>query len=324
MAAWCARFCKLPRRTQKSTEQKPAKQKEGDVRFVVNGKVKPRLLNDLYSAVEWNTQGERTHAKTKAMLQTSPCYVAAWVGTRLVGFGRISADPYKAQVLDVMTHPECWKRGIASGIMTRLLDYARDRFLGVTLIAAGGLEPFYTRFGFEVADAKSDVLMFLSEEPQDTSPATPIDASWYERPEGISERLAAGGVVVRVEGERLKVALVVEAGLGHAILPKGGLEKGESVLKAAEREIAEEGGLSGLTMVLKLGVRERLSYRKKRWSVTHYFLFSTTQIEGTPTDEGRNYGLEWHDLDNLPPMLWPEQRALIETNKETIRMFLAP
>ena len=292
---------------------------------MVNGALNADLLNDLYAAVEWNTRGERTSAKTEAMLQTSPCYVAAWSGEQLIGFGRILADPYTAQILDVMTHPQSWKKGIASGVIERLLDFARGRFLGVTLVAAGGLEPFYTRFGFEVADAKRDVLMLLSDVPETQgAQEDEIGASWYERPQGVPERLAAGGVVVRTEGERLKVALVREAGLGRVILPKGGVDEGESIIEAAEREIAEEAGISDLRMVLKLGVRERLSYNKKRWTVTHYFLFSTQQVAGTPTDEGHDYALEWHDLDLLPPMFWPEQRALVETNKETIRMFLTP
>lgn len=298
---------------------------EAEVRFVVNDeRLSATVLNDLYAAVEWNARGERTHAKTAALLRTSPCYVAAWSEGRLVGFGRILADPYTAQILDVMTHPESWKKGVASGVMTRLLDYAKGRSLDVTLVAASGLEGFYTRFGFEVANPQSDVLMFFRG-AQEVAKRTGIDESWYEHPNNkVSERLAAGGVVVRAEGERLKVALVREAGLDRVILPKGGVEAGEDVLAAARREIEEEAGLAELEMVLKLGVRERLSYNKKRWTVTHYFLFSTAQVEGTPSDDAHDYKLEWHDLDDLPPMFWSEQRALIETNRETIKMFLAP
>ncbi len=295
------------------------------MRFVVNDeRLTPDLLNDLYAAVEWNAGSERTEAKTRATLQTSSLYVAAWSGEQLVGFGRVLADPYTAQILDVMTRPDSWKKGVASGVMARLLDFARGRSLDVTLVATGGLEPFYARFGFEVADPASDVLMVLSDEPESVPQDAEIDASWYERPEGVYKRVAAGGVVVRAEGERLKVALVREAGLGRVILPKGGVEAGEDLLEAARREIAEEAGINDLHMVIKLGVRERLTYNKKRWTVTHYFLFSTEQVEGVPSDEGHAYSLEWHDLDVLPPMFWPEQRALIETNRETIEMFLAP
>ena len=185
--------------------------------------------------MEWNThehnKGERTEAKTKEMLQTSPCYIAAWSDGQLVGFGRILADPYVAQILDVMTHPDYWKRGIASGVTERLLDFARGRYLGVSLVAAGGLEGFYTRFGFEVANPESDVLMFLSERPKRE---TPIDESWYERPEEVSERLAAGGVVVRVEGERLKVALVREAGLDQYNLAERGRRAWRRPLRGGE------------------------------------------------------------------------------------------
>ena len=296
--------------------------------MVNDERLEAAALNDLYTAVDWNADNERTEAKTSAMLQASPCFVAAWVEDQLVGFGRILADPYNAQILDVMTHPDYWKRGVASGVMERLLEFARGQFPSVMLIAGGGLEAFYTRFGFVAANPQSGVLMFLSYESEDESPRntqnTLIDESWYERPEGVRERLNAGGVVVRLEKDNLKVAFVHETGQERLFLPKGGVEAGENLLTAARREITEEAGVSDLTMVIKLGVRERMSYKKTYWSVTHYFLFSTEQIEGTPTDEEHEYRLEWHDLDRLPPLVWPEQRALIETNRETIKMFLAP
>ena len=294
--------------------------------MVNDERLEAAALNDLYTAVDWNIDNERTEAKTSAMLQASPCFVAAWADEKLVGFGRILADPYNAQILDVMTHPDYWRRGVASGVMERLLGFTRGQFSGVMLIAGGGLESFYTRFGFAAANPQNGVLMFLSyESEQDgTEQDTPIDESWYERPDDVRERLNAGGVVVSVEDDVLKVAFVHEAGQERLFLPKGGVETGEDLLTAARREIAEEAGLSDLTMVIKLGVRERLSYKKTYWSVTHYFLFSTEQLEGTPTDEGHEYRLEWRDLDHLPPMMWPEQKALIETNRETIKMFLAP
>ena len=152
---------------------------------------------------------------------------------------------------------------------------------------------------------------------------TTIDESWYQRLPGMRERVGAGGVVVRREAGRLLVALVRGDGLSGLLIPKGGVERGETVEEAARREIAEEAGLTDLLLLDNLGARERQSYSRDRWQVTHYFLFLTSQIAGAPTDPRHEYSVEWHPLDALPSMFWPEQRALIEENAARIAQALA-
>ncbi len=77
-------------------------------------------------------------------------------------------------------------------------------------------------------------------------------------------------------------------------------------------------------MIGPLGTRERLSYNKARWITTHYFLFLTAQVDGMPTDTKHHYGLVWYPIDALPPLFWPEQQALIATNRDTIIARLEP
>ena len=150
-----------------------------------------------------------------------------------------------------------------------------------------------------------------------------IDESWYTRLEGVPGRTSAGGVVVRREGDRLLVALVGGEGARKGyILPKGGVEPGESLEEAARREIEEEAGLSQLTLLKELGTQGRLNWAKTCWTTVHYFLFSTGQVEGKPTDEEYEYRLEWFPLDALPDLFWPEQRRLIEENHEAIKAAL--
>jgi 8-oxo-dGTP pyrophosphatase MutT (NUDIX family) len=61
------------------------------------------------------------------------------------------------------------------------------------------------------------------------------------------------------------------------------------------------------------------------WVQTHYFLFTTTQKDGIPTDTQHHDAVWWFPLDDLPAMLWPEQRRLIETHRETCEtVFSAP
>jgi ADP-ribose pyrophosphatase YjhB (NUDIX family) len=139
-----------------------------------------------------------------------------------------------------------------------------------------------------------------------------VDQSWYRKPLGIQEDVSAGGVVLRMVEGRPMVALVSEAGLSHYFLPKGHVEPGEDLQSAARREIEEEAGLSDLKLREELGVYERLNYTKKTWKVIHYFLFETKQVEGHPTDNRYAYQCEWFVLDDLPPLLWPEQGEVLE------------
>jgi len=151
-----------------------------------------------------------------------------------------------------------------------------------------------------------------------------IDHTWYQRPPGVPERLSAGGLVVRRTNSAILVALAREIDQPHYFLPKGGVKPDETDLHAAQREIAEEIGLQSLTLLADLGVRERLSSNKKRWTRCRYFLFRTDQVDGHPTDPRRRYTPpNWFMLDNIPPMLWPEQFDLIQSNRQPILAALA-
>lgn len=149
-----------------------------------------------------------------------------------------------------------------------------------------------------------------------------IDNSWYRKPPGIRERRGAGGIVVRCDSSAPLIALVHGDNLPLYLLPKGGVEFGETDEQAARREIEEEAGLTDLVLLDDLGACERLSYDRTRWQVTRYFLFTTEKVGGTPTDTRHAYHAEWFPLDSLPSMFWPEQRTLITESKERIRQAL--
>jgi GNAT superfamily N-acetyltransferase len=117
-------------------------------------------LNALYTVVGWNEDGERTSAKTGLVLERAACFVAAWDKDTLVGFGRVLADVYSAQILDVMTHPAYRRRGVASGMVSRLVTFAEAEGFSLMLIAASGVEDLYKQFGFVAANPASDVLMY--------------------------------------------------------------------------------------------------------------------------------------------------------------------
>ena len=116
-------------------------------------------LNALCAAVGWHENG-RTDEKTKLMLGCAAYFVAVWEDGKLVGFGRVLEDVYWAQILDVMTHPDYRRRGVAKGVVSRLVAYAEAKQLSLMLISAGGIERLYQRFGFSEADPATDVLMY--------------------------------------------------------------------------------------------------------------------------------------------------------------------
>jgi 8-oxo-dGTP pyrophosphatase MutT (NUDIX family) len=139
-----------------------------------------------------------------------------------------------------------------------------------------------------------------------------IDHTWYEKPPGIPERESAGGVVIRYEYGLPLVALTREGPFADYILPKGHIEDGETLEQTARREILEEAGISRLELVRFLGIRSRLDFRKRFWVHVHYFLFTTTQVNGRPTDPKHGYSCEWFPFDDLPALFWPEQLKLIQ------------
>lgn len=146
-----------------------------------------------------------------------------------------------------------------------------------------------------------------------------IDDSWYHRPPGVAAHDSAGGVVVRVDGDRLLVALQREGPRRAYTLPKGHVEGGESVEDAARRETLEETGLRDLALLGPLGVRERLNFDRTSWKRTHYMLFLDARETAPAVPGPAEFALEWFPIDALPEMFWPEQHELIESSREHIR-----
>lgn len=145
-----------------------------------------------------------------------------------------------------------------------------------------------------------------------------IDSSWYVRPEGVPDRVAAGGIVARIEDGKVLIALGQQDGYTDYVLPKGGVDPGETIQEAAAREIHEEAGFSKLTLLAELGIKARLNGAKTKWVTQHYFLYVTDQIESKPTDK-RHAPSHWFDIDELPDLCWPEQLELIVTHKNKVK-----
>lgn len=147
-----------------------------------------------------------------------------------------------------------------------------------------------------------------------------IDQSWYEKPEGVKERSVAGGVVVRKDGDKIWILLLKVGNFDHYDLPKGGVQPGESIQDASKREIKEESGISDLKLIGEIGITERLTFEKDFWSICHYFLFMTNQIEGSQElQDGEDYSVKWFEINKLPSFFWPDQEKIIKNNLEKIK-----
>lgn len=151
-----------------------------------------------------------------------------------------------------------------------------------------------------------------------------IDETWYTRPEGVEGSVAAGGVVARVSGSEILIAVAKERGYDTAVLPKGHVDPGEDVEQAARREIAEEVGVEDLQLLTKLDVKERLDFSKTEWKRTHYYLYFTDQVDVKPLEADVHTEMDWIPIEPLPNLFWPEQVELIRENAEEIRSHLLP
>ena len=102
----------------------------------------------------------------------------------------------------------------------------------------------------------------------------------------ITHTYTAGGVVVNNKGE----VVVVSQGGRTWSLPKGHIEKMETPLEAATREIYEESGLSQLELVREFPSYERYKIGKNggedqtELRTMTLFLFKTNQVELKPND----------------------------------------
>ena len=129
--------------------------------------VDPAEINALYTAVGWNKKGQRTLERTTRMLQESPYFVVAIHNARIIGFGRILADAYVAQIFDIIVSPDFRRQGVASVILQKILAFAEGKYLGISLIDGSGVEGLYEKAGFVAVNPDTDRLMYW--QPDTTS-----------------------------------------------------------------------------------------------------------------------------------------------------------
>ena len=115
-----------------------------DFIFTKNGDVPIDQLNELYCLIGWDKTERRTFEETNEILQRSNYWIAAFDGLLLIGFVRICGEPYIVQVLDVITHPNYRRRGIARQCMQGIISHLqKSRYVSVTLTDGLEIPGFY-------------------------------------------------------------------------------------------------------------------------------------------------------------------------------------
>ena len=113
------------------------------------------------------------------------------------------------------------------------------------------------------------------------------------------EETSAGGVVYRRSGEGGTVVLLIKDSYRNWGFPKGHVETGEAPEQAAEREIGEETGLTGL--VLRAPIRDIDWFFRFRGTLIHktchFFLFESPAGEATPQRDEGITAVRWLSLE---------------------------
>lgn len=123
--------------------------------------------------------------------------------------------------------------------------------------------------------------------------------------------LIAGGGLVRNQEDQ--ILFIFRKGKWD--LPKGGIEKGESIEETAIREVEEETGVNQLKIIEPLSTTYHIMKRKEKYrlKVTHWFEMKTNYTgTGSPQIEEDITKVEWKDFE--------ESKLALKNSFENIKL----
>lgn len=114
----------------------------------------------------------------------------------------------------------------------------------------------------------------------------------------LQREFSSGGIVVRSRNSKIKILLIKDP-YGKWTWPKGNIDKGETPLDAAKREIREETGLENIQMIAEIGRSNYFYTRIKRliYKTVYFYLFKfigreKLTIQRKEIDDGRWFSKE--------------------------------
>lgn len=129
--------------------------------------------------------------------------------------------------------------------------------------------------------------------------------------------VSAGGIVVKNTKGIPHVLLIKFPKYKTLAIPKGHVEKGESLEQAAVREVQEETGLGSLRIVKKLGIVKRLSAEGDEMKTIHIYLMETENYNHGESDE--EYG--WFTFGKaINKMAFPEEAEFLKKVRNKLRL----
>ena len=136
--------------------------------------------------------------------------------------------------------------------------------------------------------------------------AAVLNVDPYVRPKRVT---AAGGFITRRREGVLELLMIFRRGAWD--LPKGKLDKGESIEECALREVREETGIDNVKLGRPLGTTVHAYREKKRCMVktTYWYEMSTGADEFTPQHE--------EDIEQVSWIPWRDAREVV--GFETLR-----
>jgi 8-oxo-dGTP pyrophosphatase MutT (NUDIX family) len=110
--------------------------------------------------------------------------------------------------------------------------------------------------------------------------------------------LSSGGIVTKLRNSKMRILLIKDP-YGKWTWPKGKIDKGETPLDAAKREVGEETGLKNIQPLSRIGHTNYFYTRNKRliYKTVYLYLFKfigneALSIEKREIDDGRWFSKE--------------------------------
>ena len=141
--------------------------------------------------------------------------------------------------------------------------------------------------------------------------------------------ISAGGVIYRRTATNVEVCLISTKGGSRWQLPKGKREPGESLEQAAQREVAEETGLTGRVGPRLDKIDLWFTWRENGEPVRHhklvYFYLLTYESGSTSDHDQEVYDARWFDaVEALTRLTFPNERRVLSRALELIADEPAP